>query len=280
MPDQLCRTSTMPRFRILRRSILEVTTPPPAVIAEREKAKLDRETVHCLLKAQDIPGVLEAFSDGWWPLPKWLRGPGWYGVEQDAIITAKEVREDGRWFVVNFSDYLLTRILGNFIWFLTPEVTCELPDPIQLKDALLTERVIDPSHFFRKQEEQVFWEAIVARPDDQSPRMAYAKWLDERRDSDAWIFQADRPFNQHPFSNLTWQETASQIMPNGFNCKGQSIWNVCSQTQERRYVRYRFADGVRIPQFVAYLLLIMRIRHFPNQRDNLVDDAQLGSTGP
>lgn len=253
----------MPRFRMLRRSVLEIMPPTPAQVAEGQA----RDAERC---QHAIFAPLARVLSGWW-----RDGDGWYAVERGAVVRVDQLNRSGRWLVVEFEDYRQTRIPLSAVQVLSSRDSSHaLAWPVRLADTTLKQEILDPSFFFRNPEERGFWEAIVREPADATPRLIYADWLDEHDDPDAWIFRQEAPFNRSSAFNLGWLESASQILRQGFNWQQTSVWAMCSQTQEHRiprYVPHRFADGSRLPQFVAYLLVMIRIRHYPHQRDNDMD---------
>ncbi len=241
----------MPRIQFLRRSVVEtMPTPPDVLHARRAEARAG---------ATDDPASKLTGSTVINP----YQAPVWYGFESGAVLWVEECRELGRWWAVDLTDDIQARIPLHHARELprtAPEVGA---NPHLLPDKLLSAKVADSAMFFRHPEEHGFWKEIVRDPLDETSRLVYADWLDDHDDPDAWVFRERLPFDTGEYQGLKWDEAAVFLPQPNLSWQNLTIQAACSQHRDQRYprfVHYQFAGGSHLPQFVAYLLVLMRLR--------------------
>jgi uncharacterized protein (TIGR02996 family) len=136
--------------------------------------------------------------------------------------------------------------------------------------------------FERSADDLAFWEAILAAPDDDLPRLVYADWLDERGDpaaaflrdgvvlklrysvsvSDVWLHRNHRSAGWH-LAVAQFREFAAQW---GYRCiraefadlaltRPVDPWRQRPGREEWQCLSLMMESGERLPAFVNYLLI-------------------------
>jgi uncharacterized protein (TIGR02996 family) len=244
----------MPRIQFLRRCVVETMPLPHEVqrarAAERERSELNVPVAVplSLLRTQVCR----------------YRAPAWYGFDRGAAARVLRCHERGRWWVLDLEDDVQARVPLPHVARLPESAPGGPEDPAhELPDAPFSAKVADPDLFFRSPDERGFWKAIVREPMEDTNRLVYADWLEDRGDPDAWIFRERLPFDTGGFQGLKWDEAAALLPQPNMGWASLTIQDVCGQCRDQRYprhVRYHFADGSHPPQFVAYLLAVIRLR--------------------
>ncbi len=201
--------------------------------------------------------------------------PGWYGVGAGGCWWADGgcARDDG-WTALEFSCDAGCRVRTADLATAASDTVDDWASPVRLDDAPLTADLLDPvRHFFRHPDEAGFWDRVASDPLDDDARLGYADWLDGRDDPHAWVFREPRPFSAGPF-RLGWVGAMGRV-----NCgtpeHPPTVWDFARATGQGAAVPYTLSDGSPLPQFVAYLLGVARIR-----ADLRLPDADRTSLAP
>lgn len=242
----------MPSIQFLRRCVVEtVATPPEVIRARQEQRRAEEANGPVAVPVSQVRTWLNSYRAG-----------AWYGFDRGDVVAVARCHERGEWWAVDFEDDVQARIPLAYAMRLTGSAAT-VAHPPELPDVLLSAKVGEPALFFRDPAERGFWKQIVRQPMDDTNRLVYADWLDERGDPDAWIFRERLPFDTGELCGLKWDEAAYFLPRPGPEWASLTVQAACSQFRDERYprhVNYHFADGSRPPQFVAYLLVLIRLR--------------------
>lgn len=130
--------------------------------------------------------------------------------------------------------------------------------PVPLEDGPLTAEFVDPVLcLFRRPEESGFWNQIAADCLDVTARIVYADWLDDHDDGFGWVFREPRPFRLGNLK-LDWIGAMARVDCRPF--ERRRVWQFACVTGRGSSVPFTLSDGNPVPQFIAYLLGVMRIR--------------------
>ncbi|HEX4591730.1 MAG TPA: TIGR02996 domain-containing protein [Gemmataceae bacterium] len=140
----------------------------------------------------------------------------------------------------------------------------------------------------RSRDEVGFWQAMIAAPEDDLPRMLYADWLDERGDPAGGILRGDGPLTLHGWTSMgrvwkrrnhmrvTWRQVLNQMRgllaqsphhhfqfqpgpsePGVASFAGRPQTGPNGSTGEWHGLSVTTGSAEPVPHFVNYLLIYM-----------------------
>jgi uncharacterized protein (TIGR02996 family) len=190
--------------------------------------------------------------------------PGWYVVRPGAPVPVYELVRDGDSTGLEFWSDVRCRVPTADIevewrapaWPHPEEVASAL---VRLDDGPVTADLLDPVRcLFRRPDEAGFWNRIVTDCFDATARLVYADWLDDHDDPHAWTFRESRPFRLDSL-RLDWAGAMGRV-DCGTTAQRRTLWDFGRIPGRGSAVPFTLADGTPVPEFVAYLLAVTRIR--------------------
>jgi uncharacterized protein (TIGR02996 family) len=262
----------LPCVRFRRRTVIEMTPVADLLTGveralwmrdlhqKTERRRSEQQWLRSLAEAESAvapgirPGPVTTITD---PLGDFGYLPGWYGVERNNPVCVRKVVPHSTGLRLEFSDELAA-VVGTGDIELCPEPPGPVGIPVPLEDGPLSAELVDPVLcLFRHPEESGFWNQITADGLDVTGRIVYADWLDDHDDGFGWVFREPRPF-QLGNVKLDWIGAMARV-----DCRPlerRMLWQFARITGRGSSIPFTLSDGNPVPQFIAYLLGVTRIR--------------------
>ncbi len=183
--------------------------------------------------------------------------PGWYGVERNNPVCVRKIVPHHTGLRLEFSDELAA-VVGTGEVELCPEPPGPVGVPVPLEDGPLSAELLDPVRcLFRHPDETGFWSEIAADSLDITARVIYADWLDDHDDGFGWVLREPWPFR---LGNVKFDWIGAVARVDCRPLERRRLWQFGRITGRGSSIPFTLSDGTPVPQFIAYLLGVTRIR--------------------